>query len=92
VLGVIVPAYNEERSLEQVVRRVLQEPLVRQMVIVDDCSTDGTLAAARRCASDATTPRLFGEPDPYHRERLHTLDAALTGDGKVESQSRVAEE
>jgi len=53
VLGVIVPAYNEERSLEQVVRRVLQEPLVRQVVIVDDCSTDGTLAAARRCASDA---------------------------------------
>jgi glycosyltransferase involved in cell wall biosynthesis len=52
VLGVIVPAYNEERSLEQVVRRVLQEPLVRQVVIVDDCSTDGTLGAARRCASD----------------------------------------
>jgi glycosyltransferase involved in cell wall biosynthesis len=52
VLGVIVPAYNEERSVEQVVRRVLQEPLVRQVVIVDDCSTDGTLAAARRCASD----------------------------------------
>jgi glycosyltransferase involved in cell wall biosynthesis len=35
-----------------VVRRVLQEPLVRQVVIVDDCSTDGTLGAARRCASD----------------------------------------
>jgi glycosyltransferase involved in cell wall biosynthesis len=52
VLGVIIPAYNEEQSLELVVRRVLQEPTVQQVVIVDDCSTDGTLAAARRCASD----------------------------------------
>ena len=53
VLGVIIPAYNEERSLELVVRRVLQEPSVQQVVIVDDSSTDGTLAAARRCAGDS---------------------------------------
>ena len=52
VLGVIIPAYNEESSLEHVVRRVLQEPSVQQVVIVDDCSTDGTLAVARRCAAD----------------------------------------
>ncbi|HEX9098659.1 MAG TPA: glycosyltransferase family 2 protein [Candidatus Dormibacteraeota bacterium] len=53
VLGVIIPAYNEERSLELVVRRVLQESSVQQVVIVDDCSTDGTLSAARRCAGDS---------------------------------------
>ncbi len=53
ILGVIIPAFNEERSLELVVRRVLQEPSVQQVVIVDDCSTDGTLAAARRFADDA---------------------------------------
>jgi dolichol-phosphate hexosyltransferase len=52
ILGVIVPAFNEERSIELVVRRVLLEPAVQQVVIVDDCSTDGTLAAARRCAGD----------------------------------------
>src|SRR5260370_17282760 len=53
ILGVIIPAFNEERSLELVVRRVLQEPSVQQVVIVDDCSTDGTLAAARRCGGDS---------------------------------------
>jgi glycosyltransferase involved in cell wall biosynthesis len=52
VLGVIVPAFNEERSIEQVLRRVLHEPWVKQVVVVDDCSTDGTLAAARRGAND----------------------------------------
>jgi dolichol-phosphate hexosyltransferase len=49
-LGVIIPAYNEERSVEQVVQRVLREPCVKQVVLVDDCSTDGTAAIARRCA------------------------------------------
>jgi len=53
VLGVIMPAFNEERSLELVVRRVLQESSVQQVVIVDDCSTDGTLAAALRCVGDS---------------------------------------
>jgi glycosyltransferase involved in cell wall biosynthesis len=52
VLGVIIPAYNEESSVEQVIRRVLREPSVQQVVVVDDCSSDGTLAAARRCTSD----------------------------------------
>ena len=53
VLGVIIPAFDEERSLELVVRRVLEESSVQQVVIVDDCSTDGTLAAARRCVGDS---------------------------------------
>lgn len=53
VLGVIVPAYNEERSIERVLSRVLDEPCVQQVVVVDDCSTDSTLAAARRFASDS---------------------------------------
>jgi glycosyltransferase involved in cell wall biosynthesis len=52
VLGVIVPAFNEERSVAQVIRRVLREPSVQQVVVVDDCSTDGTLSAARRATSD----------------------------------------
>lgn len=56
VLGVIVPAFNEERSVEQIIQRVLRESCVRQVVVVDDCSTDGTLAAAHRAA--ATDPRV----------------------------------
>ncbi|HKV88388.1 MAG TPA: glycosyltransferase family 2 protein [Candidatus Dormibacteraeota bacterium] len=53
VLGVIVPAFNEGRTIERVVRRVLEQPCVQQVVIVDDGSTDGTLAEARRLTSDS---------------------------------------
>src|ERR1700674_780009 len=52
VLGVIVPAFNEERTLERVIRRVLEESCVQQVVVIDDCSTDGTLAVAQRWAKD----------------------------------------
>jgi glycosyltransferase involved in cell wall biosynthesis len=52
VLGVIIPAYNEERSIELIIRRVLKQAPVKQVVVVDDCSSDGTLAAARRCTDD----------------------------------------
>ncbi|HEV3101110.1 MAG TPA: glycosyltransferase family 2 protein [Candidatus Dormibacteraeota bacterium] len=74
VLGVIIPAYNEERSLELVVQRVLQEPTVQQVVIVDDCSTDGTLAAARRCASD---PRVIVKNHPVNQGKGAAIRTGL---------------
>lgn len=78
ILGVIVPAFNEERSLEIVVHRVLQEPCVQQVVVVDDCSTDGTLAAARRCAGD---PRVSIKSHPANLGKgaaIRTGLAAIT--------------
>ena len=74
VLGVIIPAYNEERSLEIVVRRVLQEPSVQQVVIVDDCSTDGTLAAARRCTDD---PRVIVKNHPANQGKGAAIRTGL---------------
>jgi glycosyltransferase involved in cell wall biosynthesis len=78
VLGVIIPAYNEERSLELIVRRVLRESSVQQVVIVDDCSTDGTLAVARRCAAD---PRVTVHTHPTNQGKgaaIRTGLAAIT--------------
>jgi dolichol-phosphate hexosyltransferase len=51
-LGVIIPAYNEARTLELILRRVLQEECVQQVVIVDDCSTDGTFEIAQGLTGD----------------------------------------
>jgi glycosyltransferase involved in cell wall biosynthesis len=43
-LSVIIPVYNELGTIAEVVRRVLTAPvdLAKEVVIVDDCSTDGT--------------------------------------------------
>jgi glycosyltransferase involved in cell wall biosynthesis len=43
-LSVVIPVYNEERWIREVVRRVRAVPIPKEIVIVDDCSTDGTRA------------------------------------------------
>jgi glycosyltransferase involved in cell wall biosynthesis len=46
-LSVIVPAYNEENTLGDVIRKLLEIPQLLEVIIVDDCSTDATLTVAR---------------------------------------------
>jgi dolichol-phosphate mannosyltransferase len=41
-LSVLIPAYNERATIEELLRTVLTERIVSQVVIVDDGSTDGT--------------------------------------------------
>jgi glycosyltransferase involved in cell wall biosynthesis len=44
-LSVVMPCFNEQDTVAQITAAVLEAPLVGQLVIVDDCSTDGTAAA-----------------------------------------------
>jgi len=39
-LSVVIPVFNEERTLEEVVRRVCAVPLPKEIILVDDGSTD----------------------------------------------------
>ena len=41
-LTVIVPAFNEERTIEEVIRRVDELPFSKQIIVVDDASEDRT--------------------------------------------------
>jgi glycosyltransferase involved in cell wall biosynthesis len=43
-LAVMIPAYNEERTLEVILSRVLERPEVGEVIAVDDGSADGTWA------------------------------------------------
>jgi glycosyltransferase involved in cell wall biosynthesis len=42
LLSVVMPAYNEIATIEEIIRRVLAVPLRIQLIVVDDGSTDGT--------------------------------------------------
>ena len=51
VLSVVIPCYNEEKTLEKCVKKVLEigsEMLKVEVVIVDDCSQDSSVAIARK--------------------------------------------
>lgn len=41
-LSIIVPVYNEEATIEEVLLRVKQVDLEKEIIVVDDCSTDHT--------------------------------------------------
>lgn len=46
LLSVVIPVYNEKSTLREIIRQVLAAPidLRRELIVVDDCSTDGTSA------------------------------------------------
>jgi glycosyltransferase involved in cell wall biosynthesis len=41
-LSVVIPVYNEKQWIRELVRRVEAVPIPKEIVIVDDCSSDGT--------------------------------------------------
>ncbi len=59
-LSILIPVYNErtvvERSLAQVLAAPLPESMERELIIVDDCSSDGTSVILERLA--AAEPRI----------------------------------
>ena len=48
VLTVVIPCFNEEKTLEQLVSRVLEQSCVGEIIIVDDGSQDNSVAIARK--------------------------------------------
>ena len=42
VLSVVVPAYNEAKTIASVLEKVLAQSSVKEVIVVDDCSSDGT--------------------------------------------------
>ena len=51
-LSVVIPCYNEERWIRELVRRVQAVAIPKEIVIVDDCSKDGTRAILKELESD----------------------------------------
>ncbi len=41
-ISVIIPVFNERETLPEVIRRVQEQPFPKEIIIVDDYSTDGT--------------------------------------------------
>jgi len=48
ILSVVMPVYNERETIEQIIGRVLAVPLRIELIVVDDCSTDGTRDTLQR--------------------------------------------
>lgn len=80
-LSVVVPVYNEEATLSVVVRKLLLVPHLLEIIIVDDCSTDGTGQQARQLAEMDRRVRLVRhERNAGKTAALRTGFALTTGE------------
>ena len=69
LLSVVIPVFNERETILEVLRRVRATPYRKEIVIVDDCSTDGTREVVDQFRGDNV--RVF------HHERNQGKGAAL---------------
>lgn len=69
--SVVMPVYNEEATVAEVIRVVLEQKPVQELVVVDDCSKDGTYAVLQKLAAE--NPRI----QLYHHEVNQGKGAAL---------------
>ena len=87
-LSVLVPVYNEERTLEEVVRRVCAFPMAKEIILVDDGSRDKSreiltrLQAANQQANDPLNQiKIFFQPHNQGKgAALRTALSHVTGE------------
>ncbi|OHE78615.1 MAG: hypothetical protein A2107_11155 [Verrucomicrobia bacterium GWF2_62_7] len=51
-LSVIIPVYNERSTIEEVIRKVRAVPVEKEIIVVDDGSTDGSADVVRNLAGN----------------------------------------
>jgi glycosyltransferase involved in cell wall biosynthesis len=64
-VSIVIPVYNERATIDEILRRVLDTDVRKEVIIVDDCSTDGTRQmlesmAARQANGEASAPAQDG--------------------------------
>ena len=80
LLSVVIPVYNEEATIARVVSRVAALPLKKEIVIVDDCSTDGTRAVLEQLRGIPGIHIIFQEENQGKGAALRTGFEHTTGD------------
>lgn len=79
-LSVVMPVYNEAGHIERIVDAVLAVPLEKELIIVDDCSTDGTRDKLGAISKSRGVRILYHEVNQGKGAALRTGFAAAAGD------------
>ncbi|WP_291987685.1 glycosyltransferase family 2 protein [Luteitalea sp.] len=79
-LTVVIPVYNEVDTLLHLLDRVQEVAIEKELVLVDDCSTDGTRELLRRTSLPANVRVLYHERNQGKGAALRTGFASATGD------------
>ena len=80
-LSVLIPVYNELNTIETILHRVHATPVKKEIICVDDCSTDGTRERLVELHERGVIDRLVLQPQNGGKGKaIRTALAASTGD------------
>jgi glycosyltransferase involved in cell wall biosynthesis len=80
-LSIVIPCYNEAKTIRTIVDRVLAAPVAeKEIIIVDDCSRDGTRDLLRTEIAPRVAKIIYHEVNQGKGAALRTGFAAATGD------------
>jgi glycosyltransferase involved in cell wall biosynthesis len=80
-VSIVIPCYNEKKSIEHIVEAVRNAPLEnREIVVVDDCSNDGTQTLLKERVSQVVDRIIYHPVNRGKGAALRSGFAAATGD------------
>ena len=80
MISVIIPVYNEVTTIKEIVTRVQSVDLAKEIIIVDDASTDGTREALNELKEGEGITVLFHESNQGKGAALRTACKEVKGD------------
>jgi len=79
-LSVMMPVYNEKTTIREIIKQVLAEPTQKELIIIDDYSTDGTREILQEFIGKPGIIVLFHDKNMGKGAALRTGFKEVTGD------------
>lgn len=80
VTSIVIPVYNEERTILRVLTRLAALPFAKELIVVDDCSQDGTREILKRFEGMPGLRLILKETNAGKGAALRTGFEHVTGD------------
>lgn len=83
-LSIVIPCYNEENSILDLVKKVLESPVEnKEIIVVDDCSKDNTRTILEKDVKPLVSQIVYHDVNKGKGAALRTGFAHATGDAVI---------
>jgi len=80
VLSIVMPVYNEKDSILTIIQKVLALDIVKELIVVDDCSKDGTREILKNINFDKRVKVYYHDKNMGKGAALRTAFQYVSGD------------